>query len=300
MTFASLRLNCPGNIVALKEYPSSIGRLAYDKRGWGDPLVLVHGIYPGASHDEFRRNIDALSKHFTIYALDLIGYGDSDMPRTTYTAQLYHHLIRDFIVEEIGQPSHVLASGKSCGPVVAMAVYNDSLVKNLVLIDPVVDPSQVDPGPNIAGKVQQFLLGTLSLGMGMYETITSDHELRRFLYSRYASPKNVTEARVAELKERATRRHAVHAFISDITGHLAIDLPRWLKFVRAETLILWGKHAGEPPTGKLLTPAAWSRGKRFEIVEDAAHWPHDEQSAKINELIIGFLNATGGSTETKE
>lgn len=275
--------------VALKYYESSIGQVAYFKRGWGDPLVMVHGIYPGASHDEFSRNIDALSKHFTIHAIDLLGFGDSDMPRTTYTAQLYQHLLRDFIVEEIGQAAHVMASGKSCGPVVALAVYNDSLVRKLVLIDPVVDPTQTDLGPNLAGKVQQFLLGTLSLGMGMYETITNEHELRRFLYSRYASAKNVTEARVGELKERATRRHAVHAFISDITGHLTIDVPRWLKYVRAETLILWGRYVGEPPTDRLLTPAAWSQGKRIEVIDSAAHWPHDEQSAKVNELVVAFL-----------
>lgn len=286
--------------MALKQYQSSIGQVAYDKRGWGDPLLLVHGIYPGASHDEFSRNINALSKHFTVYAIDLLGYGDSDMPRMTYTAQLYHHLLRDFIVEEIGQPAHILGSGKSCGPAVALAVYNDSLVHKLVLIDPVVDPSAADPAPNLAAKVQQFMLGTLSLGLGMYETITSDHELKRFLYSRYARPKNVTEERVAELRERATRRHAVHAFISDITGHLTIDLPRWMKYVRSEVLVIWGKQAGEAPTDRLITPAAWSKGKRVEIIDDTAHWPHDEQSAKVNQMIVDFLNQTGASTARQQ
>jgi pimeloyl-ACP methyl ester carboxylesterase len=71
--------------VAIKFHETPRGDLAYDKRGLGDPLVLVHGIYAGASHDEFSHNIDALSKHFTTYALDLLGLGDSDMPRMTYT-----------------------------------------------------------------------------------------------------------------------------------------------------------------------------------------------------------------------
>lgn len=279
----------------MMHYQSSMGRIAYLKRGWGDPLVLVHGIYPGASHYEFFRNIDALSKHFTIHALDLLGFGDSEMPRLTYTIQLYQHLLRDFIVEEIGHPAHVLASGKSGGPVVALAVYNDNLVRKLILIDPMVEMAL--PEPSLASKVQQFLLGTLSLGVGMYETITSDHELKRFLHTRYAHPRRVTDARVSELKERATRRHAIHAFISDITGQLAIDLPRWLKFVRAETLIFWGRQAGEAPTEKLLVPAAWSQGKNLQIVEDAAHWPHDEQSAKVNEMVIRFLEGSATSPE---
>ena len=94
----------------------------------------------------------------------------------------------------------------------------------------------------------------------------------------------------ARWHERATRRHAVHAFISDITGHLAIDVPRWLRYVRPEVLILWGRHAGEPPNKSLLTPAAWSQGKRIEVIDDASHWPHDEQSAKVNELVVTFLD----------
>lgn len=277
--------------VALKHYQSSIGQVAYFKRGWGDPLLLVHGIYPGASHDEFSRNIDTFSKHFTTYAIDLVGYGDSGMPRMTYTVQIYQHLLRDFVVEEIGHPAHVMASGKSCGAAAALAVYNDELVKKLVLIDPVVDPSQADPAPNLASKVQQFLLGTLSLGSGMYETITSEHELRRFLHTQYAHAKCVTPQRVAEIRERATRRHAIHAFISDITGHLSIELPRWMRYVRAEVLIIWGRDVGEPPTKALLAPAAWSKGKRIETIDDAAHWPHDEQSAKVNGVVVEFLEA---------
>jgi pimeloyl-ACP methyl ester carboxylesterase len=54
-------------------------------------------------------------------------------------------------------------------------------------------------------------------------------------------------------------------------------------------LILWGQHAGPPPQEQLLRPAAWSKGKRLEIIPDAAHWPHDEQSAKVNQQVAEFL-----------
>jgi pimeloyl-ACP methyl ester carboxylesterase len=275
--------------VALKYHQTSRGEIAYETRGWGDPLLMVHGVYVGASHDEFRRNIDALAKHFTIYAIDLLGFGDSDMPRTTYTAQFYQNLLRDFIVEVIGQPTHVMASGVSCGPAVSLAVYNDSLMRKLVLIEPIIDESQTDQPPPIAAKVQQFLLGTLSLGHGLYDTIASEFELKRFLYSRYAHPKHVTPQRVAELRERATRRHSLHGFISLMTGHLQMDVPRWLRSVRCEVLILWGEKAGPVPREPLTRPAAWSKGRTIEIIPDAGHWPHDEQSARVNQVVAEFL-----------
>ena len=285
--------------MALKFYETPRGEVAYEKRGWGDPLLMVHSVYPGASHDEFRRNIESLSKHFTVYAIDLLGFGDSDMPRMTYTVEIYQHLLRDFIVEVIGKPTFVLASGVSCGPAVALAVYNDTLVQKLVLIDPVVDPSQTDQPPRLAAKVQQFLLGTLSLGHGLYDAVSSEFELKRFLRSRYAHAKLATAERIAELRDLATQRHALHAFVSQMTGHLATEVGRWLRYVRCEVLILWGKEAGPVPTEKLLKPATWSRGKRIEVIPDAAHWPHDEQSAKVNKMVIEFLNEERGKEDAK-
>jgi pimeloyl-ACP methyl ester carboxylesterase len=275
--------------MGLKHHTTSQGDVAYFQRGMGDPLLLVHGIYPGASHDEFHHNIDALARQYTIYAIDLLGFGDSDMPRLTYTAQTYQNLLREFIVEVIGQTAPIIASGISCGPVVSLAVYNDLLVTKMALIDPAVDPSHTDAPPPIAAKVQQFLLGTLSLGRGIYDTISEKHELNRFLRTRYSNPKHVTPQRVEALHDRARQRHAMHAIISNMTGHLALDVPRWLRYVRCETLILWGQHAGLDPTEKLIRPAAWSRGIRIEIIPDAGHWPHDEQSAKVNKLILEFL-----------
>lgn len=275
--------------MALKHHTTSLGEVAYYKRGMGDPLLLVHGIYPGASHDEFQRNIDALAHQYTVYAIDLLGFGDSDMPRLTYTAQTYQNLLREFVVEVMGQSTRVIASGESCGPVVSLAVYNDTLVTKMVLIDPGTTSVPTDTPPPIAAKVQQFLLGTLSLGSGLYDTISGKHELKRYLQSRYANPKHVTGRRIDELHERAHQRHAMHAIISNMTGHIVIDVPRWLRYVRAEVLILWGQHAGTPPDEALIRPAAWSRGKRIEIIPDASHWPHDEQSAKVNKIMLEFL-----------
>lgn len=277
--------------MALKYHQTSRGEVAYDTRGWGDPLLLVHGVYPGASHDEFRRNIEALAKHFTVYAIDLIGFGDSYMPRATYTVEIYQHLLRDFIVEVIGTPTYVMASGVSCGPAVSLAVYNDPLVRKLVLIDPPFDDRDSSQPPPIASKVQQFLLGTLSLGQGLYDTVSTEFELKRFLLGRFANPKNVTKDRVSALRERAVQRHSMHGYLSMMTGHLHSEIARWLRYVRCEVLILVGDKLTPLPEEELRKPATWSRGKRIEVIADAAHWPHDEQSAKVNRIAVEFLNA---------
>src|SRR5829696_3434894 len=58
--------------------------LAYTVAGEGEPLLLVHGIYAGASSFEFRNNFEELSRSFRVYALDLLGCGMSERPARRY------------------------------------------------------------------------------------------------------------------------------------------------------------------------------------------------------------------------
>ena len=82
-------------------YPWKFGKIHYRIQGSGPPLLLIHGIGNGASSYEWRKNIPYLSKNFTVYAIDLIGYGLSAKPKFTYTAFLYVQLINDFIKDVI-------------------------------------------------------------------------------------------------------------------------------------------------------------------------------------------------------
>jgi len=46
--------------------------------GSGTPLVMVHGF--GGGIGVWIGNLDVLAKHFTIYALDILGWGRSSRP----------------------------------------------------------------------------------------------------------------------------------------------------------------------------------------------------------------------------
>ncbi len=52
------------------------GKVAYDVKGEGPPLVLVHGT-PSSSYI-WRRFVDKLSQQWTVYYYDFIGYGLSE------------------------------------------------------------------------------------------------------------------------------------------------------------------------------------------------------------------------------
>jgi len=57
------------------ETPLSEGRIVWRKWGSGPPLVLFHGGSGSWTH--WIRNVEALSRHFSVWAIDLPGMGDS-------------------------------------------------------------------------------------------------------------------------------------------------------------------------------------------------------------------------------
>src|SRR5689334_1436020 len=82
-------------------WPGPYGDLFYTRQGQGRAVLLLHGIYAGASGYEWRKNFDRLSEHFNVYALDWLGFGLSDKPRIRYTDALYIEQLSQFVQEVI-------------------------------------------------------------------------------------------------------------------------------------------------------------------------------------------------------
>src|SRR5262244_1247513 len=59
----------------------------YIEKGEGEPIILLHGFL----YDSYLwgANIDALARHFKVYALDLWGWGYSTRAALDYGYQLY-------------------------------------------------------------------------------------------------------------------------------------------------------------------------------------------------------------------
>src|SRR5215211_3375089 len=112
------------------------GDLAYSVAGDGEPLLLVHGVYAGASSFEFRKNFEELSKSFRVYALNLLGCGLSERPSRRYEPEDVALQIEDFVREEIGGPAHLVASSLTAALVMPAVVRSGQLFQKLVLICP--------------------------------------------------------------------------------------------------------------------------------------------------------------------
>ena len=281
-------------------YPWHHGDVHYQKRGMGEAMVLVHNVYPGASHEEFDRNIAELARHFTVYALDLIGFGLSAAPRLKYTAQTYIELLFDFLREEVREPAHVVSAGLSCAYVTEVAAWRANLFRKLVFICPRSEPTGLD-SPRWFAPVRHFFLSTPGLGSGFYDTMTGDAELRRFLCDCFHNPREVTEEKVQRLVANGKRPGSIYAYASLITGYLDWSLLSSLARVERPILLIWGRQARPTPVEHSVRLLAMARDGRLEVIENAGAWVHDEQSAKVNRLILEYCNAgeSGGAGEAQ-
>jgi 3-oxoadipate enol-lactonase len=107
------------------------GKVFYRSDGKGEPLILLHAL--GLSSEMYLQAIPLFAEHFTVYALDLPGFGDSDKPARFYDFSDQAASVLEFI-DALGIDKFYIV-GSSIGAAVALdiAVKVPDRVKKLVL-----------------------------------------------------------------------------------------------------------------------------------------------------------------------
>src|SRR5919112_2416526 len=187
LAFSSRRLEKVGEPARLaggeeRRYPWRGGELAYRVAGepGARPLLLVHGIYAGSSSYEFRRNFLELAKDFRVYALDLLGCGLSERPRRRYGPEDVAAQVEDFAREEIGAPTHLIASSLSGALVVPALVRSPRLFNRVVLVCPTGYGSLDRPSGYLGDAIYGLFLVPV-VGDSLYHTIVSRRGIRYYL-----------------------------------------------------------------------------------------------------------------------
>lgn len=267
--------------------------LAYTVAGEGEPLLLVHGIYAGASSFEFRKNFDELSRSFRVYALDLLGCGLSGRPRRRYEPGDITAQIGDFAREEIGGPAHLVASSLSAALSMPVAVRNPRLFKKMVLICP-TGYETLGQEAGLLGDVIQGLFRTPILGDSLYHAIVSRRGIRFYLgRMSYHDPKFVTEDLIESYYRMAHQPGAKYFPAAFASGKLNQGVADYWPRVPHKTLVCWGREAETSPVAEIENFTRRNPRSEPRIFRDAALLPHDERAETFNEQVREFLLTTG-------
>ena len=261
------------------------GVMAYTKTGEGpEPIVLIHGI-PTSSY-LWRDVTPNLGDQFTVYAIDMLGYGDSDKPEDgdlSVPAQAdYLKAFADAL--ELGS-FHLVAHDIGGGVAQIFTLRNPGSVQKLVLIDTIAYDSW--PEPNIdrlkdPGWDERLKLRDLRGGFrGAFGSgLANGGRLTDEMLEGYVGPFNSRAGRMAYLR-------AARALRTEDLSDLSAEIER----IQHETLILWG--AKDPfqdiAYGERLAGAL--QNGRLEVCEDGSHFLPDDRPEWVAEQIRGFLES---------
>lgn len=180
-----------------------LGNIHYTKTGSGKPILLVHDLFLATCGYEWKHLAVKLAENYTVYTIDLLGFGRSEKPNLTYTNYLYVQLISDFIKSEIGHRTDLIASGSSTTLGIMACCNSPKLFDRLLFINPetLLSCSQV-PGKN--AKLYKLFLDLPIIGTLIYNIACSKQSIKReFITNLFYNPYSVKSKMISACHESA-------------------------------------------------------------------------------------------------
>lgn len=284
--------------------------------------MLIHGF--GASSRHWRFTLPALATSTDVIAVDLLGFGASDKPRSQladepamagsvrYGFDLWARQVVDLlqVLEERsdqtnGQPATIHLIGNSIGAVVALAAacllqQRGRAPAQVILIDCAqrkLDDRRLSeqPWPNrLSRPLLKQLVRQREITSLLFQLLARPALIRQVLKQAYPSGHHV-DAELIELLYEPTRdpgaRESFRGFINLFNERLATDLLAELSSGQQVTVrMIWGTA---DPWEDPAEARAWTR--TFSCIETlieiagAGHCPHDEAPEPVNEAIGRWL-----------
>ena len=249
--------------------------IAYERRGHGPPLVMVHGS--SLDHARWGRSVAGLAGRFTLLMMDRRGRGASgDGP--SYSIE------REFedvaaVVEAAGRPAHLL--GHSYGAVCAMeASALTSAIDKLVLYEP---PFPVgNPGPLFGPDIPERLEDLLRRG-------ERDALVEIFL----REVVGVSEAELQALRRSSTwrvRLQAAHTLPREVRMAESYHFdPSRLAKVRTPTLLLLGTESPRLMHDSTMAAHAALQNSRVELLPGQGHAAMTTAPEMFLAKVLAFL-----------
>lgn len=107
------------------------GQIHYVFEGSGEPLILLH--HAGSSSVEFEKVIPLLSPRFKVLAVDMIGRGNSDHPKSDPLIDDYARVLLDFMNALNVDKANIVGNHTGADVAIKVAALHPERVKKLAL-----------------------------------------------------------------------------------------------------------------------------------------------------------------------
>jgi len=254
----------------LRKTVNGIG-INYEQKGSGELVVLLHGW--GSNIKLFANLIDLLSAKYTVVAMDMPGFGESEEPKTPWCVDDYVQFVIDFLKDY--DTKEVTLLGHSFGGRVIIKMHSrESLpfkVKKVILVD---SAGIMPPKSNKKSwSTRYYKMGKAVLSTKLVQKLAPD-ALENF---------------------RKKMGSADYAAASPMMRQVMVkvvneDLEPYLPNIKCPTLLVWGVNDTATPISdgekmeKLIPDAGLVR------LENAGHYSFLEQQFTFNRVMCSFMN----------
>jgi 4,5:9,10-diseco-3-hydroxy-5,9,17-trioxoandrosta-1(10),2-diene-4-oate hydrolase len=259
-------------------------QIHYSRAGEGRPLLLLHGLLGGSFC--WRRNIEALSRRHTVFAIDLPGHGESKAPcqldcSMPAQAERVSSLLERLNLEEVD------VVGCSWGGAIAMFfAAQSSKVRSLVLAAP------VNPWSNLGAGRVRFLNGRIGAAFLRMTWPVSSPLYHTALARMYGDPRRLSAGTVEGYRSMIMRTGRVNNILNALRSWekdvnvLRAAIPR----IKARSFLIWGTRDGAVDVRSAEPLRHVLPQCQLKVIEGAGHLPFEETPEEFNRLVLDFVD----------
>jgi pimeloyl-ACP methyl ester carboxylesterase len=255
-----------------------------DTGGDGPPLLFIHGL--GGVWQNWLLNIPAFMGSHRCVALDLPGFGQSEMPAGPISIHGFAETV-DLVCRRLGVESPVVVGNSMGGFVGAeVALSFPTRVAKLVLVAAAGLSTEYLQREPLLGAARIWAATMTRVGVRA-DSVVRRHRLRRvFLQTVVRYPERLSVPLTYELVQGAGKP----GFVPALQALLGYSFRERLAQIEAPVLIVWGRNDMIVPVGDAKRfEALIGANARTVIFEDTGHVPMLERPSRFNELLAGFI-----------
>jgi pimeloyl-ACP methyl ester carboxylesterase len=254
-------------------------RVHYLEGGSGKPIVLIHGLGSQAWQDWDDLAPQLVRAGYHVYALDLLGFGNSAKPDVAYSIPLEAQFVEGFMNAKHLESVDVIGNSMGGWIALTVALERPPLVARLILLDSVgmTFRFSFDPmifTPETRAQVDQLIAGLTG------ESSEAPNLLKDDVIRRARNDGWVVKRVLASMTE----------------GRDFLDTR--LSSIKIPTLIIWGKQDTLVPPALGLSMHTEISQSTMVIYDQCGHIALQMCSDRVTPTVLSFLRGQGPAPGT--
>lgn len=253
----------------------------YNVIGGGPPVVLVHGwLSSSRVWDELAGR---LSQRFTVYTLDLSGFGESDKPLSGYGVRYGSRLLYAFCAHFGLTRVNIIGHDIGGNMAVKLAADHPDVVGRIALVAVPANEEQIDL-PTLLWLATLPVIGPLVYVLGRALRPLRVMWMRPFVYEPDDLPEEAVDD--AAMSTPAAISKSLSVTRREISGG---RLARQARVLKVPMFLIAGEE------DQIVDPQAigvWARSSEQAeavLLNDCGHMPMIERTAEFNAQLLAFL-----------